>query len=443
MTESGLVELVPIESLNPDPLNPRVMPPSGMAALVRSIGEFGFVEPLVARPSDRLIIGGHMRFVAAGQLGLTHVPVVWFEGDDKAARALNLALNKIGGAWDEAKLATVLAELADVDSLSSALAGFDPTATTLAGFDESEVLAAIGEHLPSDEREEDLAALARSLVRPAERASLTHLGSGFVLGGHRVVCGDARDGHAVAALCKNTAPTMLSADPPFGVGYSAEGAPGRAASSGRPPGRRDRPLGSIAGDDLDADAHAALVTRALQNAAAVLTPGGAVYVCGGTSTTTLYDAAFEAAGFTKSTIVVWDKGSPTLGRRDYQSEFELIWYGWKRGAAHSFYGDRTQTDIWRIPRDVATTYVHPTQKPVALAERAIRNSSRPGEAVLDLFGGSGSTLIAAERAGRRALVMEIDPHFVDVIVARWEAFTGRRAEPFEVESAREAGERDA
>ena len=426
MSDSQTIERVPIADLKLDPLNPRVMPNAERAALAGSLDAFGFLQPVVARRSDGLVIGGHQRIEAARELGWEAVPVAWWEGSDQDARVLNLALNRIHGDWDDAKLADVLAELAGVDSLQEALRGFDTTQTALAGFDEREVLAVLEAKLDDGPRAEDLTALAGALVSAPARAASAEPGALYELGSHRVLCGDARDPDAVGCLVGTTHPAMLWTDPPYGVGYTAEGS-GGAASSGRPTGRRDRPLGPIAGDDLEPEAHADLVTAALRNAAAMLAPGGGVYVCGGTSTTTLYDAAFEASGLEKSSIIVWDKTHFAFGRRDYQSQSELVYYGWKRGARHSFFGGRVQGDIWPIPTDAAAGYVHPTQKPVALAERAIRNSSRAGDAVLDLFGGSGSTLIAAEQAGRRALLLELDPHYVGVIVARWQAFTGLQA----------------
>ena len=426
MLDPIAIDLRPIKDLVLDPLNPRGMTDTERAELAGSLEQFGFLQPVIARGSDRLVIGGHQRIEAARQLGWTEVPVIWWEGSDQDARALNLALNKIQGSWDEAKLADVLAELAGVESLQEALRGFDTTETALAGFDEREVLAALEAKLGDGPPAEDLTALAGALVRAPDRSASAQPGVFYELGPHRLLCGDARDLEAVRRLIGVAEPAMLWTDPPYGVNYSAEGSRG-AASSGRPAGRRDRPLGSIAGDDLEPEAHAGLVTAALCNAAAVLAPGSAVYVCGGTSTTTLYDAAFADAGLAKSSIVVWDKGRFAFGRRDYQSQYELVYYGWKRGARHRFFGGRAQSDIWLVPTDAAAGYVHPTQKPVALAERAIRNSSGAGDTVLDLFGGSGSSLIAAEQAGRRAFLLELDPLYVDVIVGRWEAFTGLRA----------------
>ena len=423
-------EVVGIADLRLDDLNPRRIAPQELAKLRRSLQEFGMVQPIVARRSDQLVIGGHQRLQAAIAEGWSEVPVIWWEGSDKQARALNLALNKISGQWDEAKLATVLSELADVESLSDALLGFETTWTSLAGFDTREVLAALDNELGSGQNVEDLAALAANLLgqRPEPKAQPGDL---FALGPHRLLCGDARDEAAVTRLCQASAPSLLFCDPPYGVSYSAETVGKRKASSGRTTGRVRRPLGQIVEDDLEPPEHLSLITAALKNAVAVLSVGSGVYVCGGTSTTSVYDTAFKEAGLVKSSIIIWDKGEFSLGRKDYQSQFELIYYGWPRGGAHRFFGGRAQADIWLIPRDATASYVHPTQKPVALAERAMRNSTLGGEAVLDLFGGSGSTLIAAERCGRKALLLELDPRYIETTIARWEAYTGLHAQLLE------------
>lgn len=425
------VELVSIERLRPDPLNPRSISDTALAQLQRSLREFGFVQALVVRHSDKLIIAGHQRLRAATNEGWTSVPVVWWEGSDPQARALNLALNKISGDWDERPLGHVLADLAQVESLGQALLGFDQTLTSLAGFDEREVLEALEAALGSPPGQEDLASLAASLQRPAQRVLTVEPGELYQLGPHRLLCGDATNIDDVARLCGAVRPEMLFTDPPYNVGYSAEGDGPRAASSGRSGGRKKRPLGQILNDALSEDEYRNLIASALGNAVGQLEPGGPVYVCGGSSTTSTYDAAFESAGIVKSSIIIWDKGEITLGRKDYQSQYELIYYGWTSGKRHHYFGGRAQSDIWSIPRDASALYIHPTQKPVALAARAIHNSTSAGGTVLDLFGGSGSTLIAAEQQGRRACVLELDPHFASVILARWEALTGRKAEKVE------------
>ena len=421
------VEMVPLEDLHPDALNPRRISAAERAKLRRSIREFGMVQPVVARRTDHTIIGGHQRYQAARDEGWAQVPVIWWDGPDKQARALNLALNRITGEWDEGKLAEVLADLADVGSLSDALLGFETDLTSLAGFDPKDVLRTLEALESSGAGEEDLSALASALL-DGRQAPIASLGDMFALGPHRLICGDSRDRAVLARLTTQVRPDLLFTDPPYGVAYVAEPTGKRAASSGRGSGRHRRPLGPIAEDDLNPEQHSAFITDLSKAAAELLRPGAPIYLCGGTSTTSIYDAAFLNAGFAKSSIIVWDKGSFSFGRKDYQSQYELIYYGWLRGAEHPFMGGRAQSDIWLIPRDPSQHYIHPTQKPVALAQRAIRNSSRAGDAVLDLCGGSGSTLIACEQEARRALIVELDPRYADAIVARWESFTGKKAQ---------------
>lgn len=415
-----------ISELRRDERNPRSMPEIQRKRLRDSIEAFGFVDPIIVRRSDKLLIGGHQRLTAAEELGLKQVPVVWWEGDDRQARALNLALNQIEGEWEETKLATVLAELAGVESLEQTLRSFDTSLTGLAGFDSKQVLKTLAAGLKSQSAAEDLASLASRDPGRSDTPALAKAGDLFHLGAHRLLCGDSSDVGALKRLCHDDRPSLLFSDPRYNASYSADAASGRNPF-GRTSGRKARPLGEIANDQLSATDFGGFVSCVLRNAVTVLEPAASVYLCGGTSTTAAYDAAFESAGLVKASVIVWDKIDFTVGRRDYQSQFELLYYGWPKGRRHRFFGGRSQSDIWTIPRDAAASYLHSTQKPVALAARAMRNSTLPGEAVLDMFGGSGSTLIAAQQSGRRAFLMELEPRFVDVAIARWQALTGDRA----------------
>ena len=419
------VESVALTQLHPDPDNPRRMGDDQLAALMRSITRFGQPLPIVVRRRNGRIIGGHHIAEALRRLGRTEALVSWWEGPDADAHALNLALNRIDGEREADKLAAVLADLAGVDSLADALGGFDTEFTALTGFSEREILTLLASELP-DDRAEDLTAFARDL--PAASASaLVAPGGGYHCGAHVVIWGDARDADFVASVAGE--PHLLFSDPPCGVDHPADGTGGASAGSGPPVSRPVRPLGPLANDDLAPDAHAGLITAAISNAAAVLQPGGALYLCGAPSDVGRYAAAFAAAGLVPRSLIIWRQEQVSFGRRDYQSQYELIWYGWTRGR-HRFFGGRAQSDIWTIPREPVTQCLHPAQKPVALARRAIENSSQAGETVLDLFGGSGTTLIAAELSGRRAVVIDCDPHSVAVAACRWQALTGRAAAPF-------------
>jgi len=216
-------------------------------------------------------------------------------------------------------------------------------------------------------------------------------------------------------------------DPPYNVGYEPEGAPsGRTAGRNRKK-RPGQTLGPIENDRMTPEQYQAFLDSAFANLANSLSKGGAVYVFGGTGTFLPYEHAFQAAGLHLSSVIVWDKGSLVLTRKDYHSQYELIFYGWVAGKPHAFYGGRSQTDIWSASRDRGRDYQHPTQKPIELVMRAIENSSRPGQTVLDPFAGSVPAFIAAERSGRRCLAMEIDPRFCEVAIRRWEAFSGKKA----------------
>jgi DNA modification methylase len=209
--------------------------------------------------------------------------------------------------------------------------------------------------------------------------------------------------------------------------------PGHYRPEANPSGRKSRStkagvLGPIEGDKMSPAEYDAFLAATFANLTALMPQGGPLYVCGGTSTFSAYERAFLAGGIHLSSVIVWDKGSLTLTRKDYHSQYELVFYGWLQGKQHGFYGGRSQTDIWQARREQPGAYVHPTTKPVELVERALANSCQAGETVLDPFLGSGSTLIAAERSARRCLGVEIDPRWCEVVIQRYEAFSGEVAE---------------
>ena len=411
------IEYVPLEDLRGSADNPRTISEKDLADLECSLEHFGVVDPIVVRRADNVVIGGHQRLAAARKLGLSHMPAVFLDISEADARLLNLALNKIGGDWDERKLALVLEEL-------GALPEFD---LTLAGFDDEEIkthLAAL-EAAAYRDKEEDFD--LEGAIAEARAASRVKRGEVWRLGRHRLMCGDATSAEDVAILVEGDAVDLVVTDPPYNVGYEPEGAPsGRTAGRNRKK-RPGQTLGPIENDRMTPEQYQAFLDSAFANLANSLSKGGAVYVFGGTGTFLPYEHAFQAAGLHLSSVIVWDKGSLVLTRKDYHSQYELIFYGWVAGKPHAFYGGRSQTDIWSASRDRGRDYQHPTQKPIELVMRAIENSSRPGQTVLDPFAGSVPAFIAAERSGRRCLAMEIDPRFCEVAIRRWEAFSGKKA----------------
>ena len=406
------VEQMPIADLHPDPGNPRRIEEDELAALTRSIATFGVVDPVLARRGDRRVIAGHQRLVAARRAGLTTVPVILLDLPVEDARLLNVALNQIGGEWDADLLARLLIDLRATADRDLTLSGFAEAdlQDLLTRFDQREKRAR-PERFDLDEA---LAAVDRE-------ASGIAPGAGWQLGAHRLFRGDATDAAFVARCLDDGPAALVFTDPPYNVAYGAHG--------GRAP---DAPARRLVNDALPAEAW----ERFCRAWAVSLTANvaGALYVCMSSKEWPLVCRALAEAGAHWSDTIIWAKDRFTLGRADYQRQYEPIWYGWADGSQRHWAGGRDQGDVWQIPRPDASP-LHPTQKPLELVERAIENSSTPGDTVFDPFCGAGTTLIACERTGRRGVGVEIDPRYVAATIARWEAFTGTAAVPLEAVEA--------
>lgn len=389
------IERWPLDRLIPHARNARTHSDEQIAQIAGSIGAFGFVNPVLVA-DDGVLVAGHGRILAARKLGLADVPVIVLSHlTPTQARALMIADNQIASnaGWNEAMLANELAALAEET--------FD---LELLGFDEDELdrlLAGTKEEPPAGD--EAPAPPADPVTRPGDL---------WICGTHRVLCGDATVLSDVETLLDGALADMAFTDPPYNVNY--------ANASPDKPGARNRPiLNDALGDEFGGFLYDACVNL-------LTLTKGAVYVCMSSSELDTLQKAFRAAGGKWSTFVIWAKNTFTLGRSDYQRQYEPILYGWRAGAEHYWCGARDQGDVWFFDKP-ARNDLHPTMKPVALVERAIRNSSKSRDIVLDLFGGSGTTMIAAERTGRAARLMELDPKYVDVIVQRWQAATGASA----------------
>jgi DNA modification methylase len=384
---SSTIEYWVIDRLIPNTRNARTHSQTQLKEIEASINQFGFTNPILTDPKGN-ILAGHARLSAARSLGLDTVPVIVLHHlTEIQQRAYILVDNKLAlnAGWDDALLAEEIAAL-ERD-------GFD---LEILGFSEEELAALLAEN-QSDEADPDTA----PAPTPFE---VTQPGDVWLLGRHRVHCGDATSSASIDLLLAGQHADMVFCDPPYSVDYQAGG-------------RR------IVNDNLG-DAFGPFLSRACVNMLAVTQ--GAIYICMSSAQLhTLYSAFTEAGGHW-STFVIWEKNHFTLGRSDYQRQYEPILYGWKEGGPHYWCGDRNQGDVWQVDKP-ATNDLHPTMKPVELVERAIRNSSRSGQTVLDTFGGAGSTLIACERTGRHARVLEILPGYVDVIVRRWQGITGGSA----------------
>jgi DNA modification methylase len=427
----GTYQVRPVSALKPYEKNARTHSAEQVEQLTRSIREFGFTNPLLVDETDR-IIAGHGRLQAALALGMSEVPVITLTGlSEPQRRALILADNKIAlnSGWDLKLLTEELAELK--------LEGYD---LTLTGFSLEEIdgmtPVLVDEKDPDD---------APDLPKEPK----TKPGDVYVLGPHRLVCGDSTSMENIDRLMQGALADVCWTDPPYNVAYETK-------------------AGKIANDDLDDKEFRDFLAGAYGCAFASLKPGAAIYVAHADTEGLNFRATFRAAGFKLSGCLIWRKDSLVLGRSDYQWQHEPILYGWKPGSRHRWYGGRKLTTMIDLNQDrmpfkrredgkyeirigdavmvidgsatieeLVPSVInepkpkrsdgHPTMKPVALIERMLRNSARPGDIVLDLFGGSGSTLMAAERLGMCARLSELDPGYCDVIVARWEAYTGRKA----------------
>lgn len=431
------ITMMPVDRLEPYARNARTHPDWQIAQIASSIAEFGFTNPILAG-EDGVIIAGHGRLLAARRLGLLVVPVIVLEGlSDAQRRALVIADNKIAenAGWDEDLLRSELAALRE-DGFELEVIGFseDELSQLLGGLEDAGAPpAALGDpdHVPEP------------LPQPVSRS-----GDVWILGDHRVVCGDSTDAATVAALCGDRLVDAVWTDPPYNVAYEGK-------------------AGSIANDDMSASDFRRFLFSAFSAAAGVMRPGAPIYVAHADTEGLAFRGAFRDAGFKLSGCLVWVKPSLVLGRSDYQWRHEPILYGWKPGAAHSWYGGRARTTV--LERDAAPVQImpdgsiqirvegrtlvvtgqglsveavdetvlrfekpsrsdeHPTMKPVGLILEMLEASTAKGDLVLDVFGGSGSTLIACHKVGRVARLVELEPKFVDVIVQRWQTFTGLRA----------------
>ena len=401
MTISWLADKIeqwPTDKLVPYARNARTHSESQVAQIAASIAEFGFTNPILAG-GDGVLVAGHGRLAAAQKLGIVTVPVVVLDHlTPTQRRALVIADNRIAenAGWDDAMLQVELSSLQD-DDFDLSLTGFDADAL-------ADLLA--GEETTTEGQTDE------DTVPDSSGETVSRTGDVWICGNHRVICGDSTDADAYATLLRDEVADMVFTDPPYNVDY-ANTAKDKMRGTNRP----------ILNDNLGDGFYDFLL--------AALTPivghcRGGIYVAMSSSELDTLQSAFRAAGGKWSTFIIWAKNTFTLGRADYQRQYEPILYGWPEGAKRHWCGDRDQGDVWNIKKPHKND-LHPTMKPVELVERAIRNSSRPGDVVLDPFGGSGTTMIAAEKSDRKARLIELDPTYVDVIVRRWQEFSGGSA----------------
>ncbi|MDR1493066.1 MAG: ParB N-terminal domain-containing protein [Planctomycetaceae bacterium] len=417
LSEENLsIELRDVTSIRPYERNPRIND-KAVDAVAASLKEFGFRQPIVV-DSDNIIIVGHTRYKAALKLGLQKVPaLVASDMTTEQAKAYRIADNKSGeiAEWDMEILPIEICELQE--------SGFD---LDLLAFGDKELTQLLNVNMSHGETDAD------DIPEPPEQA-ITKRGNLWILGAHRLMCGDSANSDDVDRLLDGCSMQMCHTDPPYGVCVESRSANAIASGASSFPGEgkplkrmraKDRP---IINDQVGAEEFDRLLDGWFGNIARVLEPGRAAYIWGGYANLANYPAMFKKHGLYWSQCVIWNKLHPVMNRKDFMSCFELCYYCWKEGAAHQFFGQNNERDLWKVKKVPSRQTVHLTQKPVELAIRAIQLSSRPNENVLELFGGNGSTLIACEQTGRRCFAMEIDELYCDVIVKRWEEFTGKEA----------------
>ena len=457
------IERWPLERLVPFARNPRTHTEEQVAQIAASIVEFGWTTPVLVG-ADGVVIAGHARLQAARKLGLREVPVIVLDHLSEAQRrALVIADNQLalaGTGWDEELLRGLLVDLRQ-----------DEFNLDLLGFSDEEIAGWLTQDpgAPQDGlTEED--AVPEPLEEP-----VTRRGDLWILGNHRLLCGDSASSEDVKRLVEGAPVDLVNTDPPYNVRVEPRSnnaiAAGlssfanlandpklahrdrggesikreiaqrkglqhhqsfdlhRGASKAKATTKKMRPKDRALANDFMKDAdYDVLLRRWFGNIAAALKPGGAFYLWGGYANCANYPPALAECGLYFSQAIIWVKNMPVLTRKDFMGAHEWCFYGWREGAAHWFNPDYNNVrDVWEVAKVPPQSMVHLTEKPVELAARALTYSSKAGETVLDLFGGSGSTLIACEKLGRRARLMEIDPPYCDVIIRRWQEYAGKAA----------------
>jgi len=416
------IQYVPVEDLQFADYNPRAASKKEAVELKKSLERFGFVEPIVVNSDPKrknIIIGGHFRVRTAKALGIKEVPVYYIKIDEeKKERELNLRLNKNLGHWN--------AEL---------LVDFDENLLLDVGFESDELDAMFADLKLDDDNEKD------DDVPELANDSTTQIGEIWKLGRHRIICGDATNSDHVKTLMDKQQADVVFTDPPYNVNYKGHG---------------KKTSNTIANDNMGDEAFTKFLEKVFKNFRESIKSGAGMYVFHSSSSQAQFEYALEKAGMDVKNQLIWNKPAAALGWGDYRWKHEPFFYCAVKGKKVQFYGDRKhstvwdfqkteaqlfawaqkmkraeeqgKTTVWSMARDRVGEYVHPTQKPVELIVYALRNSSKSGDLVLDLFMGSGSTLIAAEKSERTCFGLELDPKYVDVIIKRWEDYTGEKAE---------------
>ena len=387
----------PVDSLRPADRNARTHSDAQIDQICRSISEFGWTNPVLVDEAGQ-IIAGHGRIAAAQKLGMAEVPTVTLSGlSASKKRALVIADNKIAlnAGWDDDLLRLELSDLK--------LDGFD---LSLVGFSDDELAALLVDKT---------AGLTDPDEAPEPQAeAVSVLGDVWVLGRHRLMCGDSTDALVVEKVLAGVKPHLMVTDPPYGVEYDADWRNKAMRADGS--AIAGRAIGKVEND-----------SRADWSEAWALFPGDVAYIWHGDRQLIAMGEQIKVAGFEPRNLIVWAKSNFVISRGHYHSQHETCWYAVRKSATGHWSGDRKQTTLWQIPKPAKSETGHSTQKPVECMKRPMENNSSPGHAVYEPFSGSGTTIIAAEMTGRSCHAIELSPVYVDVAIRRWQAFTGQTA----------------
>lgn len=385
-----------IDTLVPAEYNPRKKLKPGdseFEKIKNSINEFGYVEPVIVN-KDLTVIGGHQRISVLKTLGFTEIDCVIIDIDKTKEKALNIALNKISGEWNKELLADLIKDLQSLD-YNVSFTGFGPPE-----------IDQLFNDVHSKEIKEDDFDVDEALKEPA----ITQKGDVWLLGRHRLVCGDSTDPNVYEVLMNGQKANLVVTDPPYNVAYEAK-------------------AGKIQNDNLKNEEFYDFLLKAFTNMAESMEKDASIYVFHADTEGLNFRKAFKEAGLYLSGVCIWAKQSLVLGRSPYQWKHEPVLFGWKKDGTHKWYGDRKQSTIWNFDRP-SKNDLHPTMKPIALCAYPITNSSMSNCIVLDPFGGSGSTLMACEQTNRICHTIELDEKYSDVIVKRYIDLKGSSEEVF-------------
>ena len=395
------IEMWSIDRPVPYVRNARKIPQKAIDKVAGSLQEFGWRQPIVVDKEGSVIVG-HTRLKAAQKLNYKEVPVhVADKLSEAQVKAYRLADNRTGEetGWDEELLSLEIKELADYD-----------IDIDLTGFNDNEVNKLLNQYAESQQGkigDDDI---------PDEIETRSQVGDLWLLGNHRVICGDSTNEENIKKLFDGQKADMMFTDPPYNVDYGG---------TDHPSWKRR----SIQNDNMSDAQFVEFIENYLTAAKPYIKQGAPSYICYGERNSIQFLTAFKNAGLHHSSNIIWKKDSLVLGRSDYHYIHEPIFYGWFEGQKHIYYGDRKQQSVWEIKRPKRSD-LHPTMKPIELIDKAMMNSSKNEDIIYEPFGGSGSTLISAEKNNRVCYAIELDPKYCDTIIQRWEDFTGNKAKQY-------------